>query len=134
MKTKAPSIKTLMQIKDVTVKDAKLIRAVIKADRDGLLVIAGGLTERPDIHLQRYNYINSSTADLRAELLDTILKTFGVEYLFKGSDGLRSDPESQYDSPLVTYLNAGDTYAITLLKYRGRWQVRDWGSIAEKYL
>lgn len=133
--TTAPSIKTLMQLKDMTPATAKLIRRVIKADREGLLQVAAELDpSKPELHLHRYNYINHSTADLRSELLDNLLGTFGVEYLFKGSEGLRGDPESMHDSPILTYCNAGDTYALTLLKYRGRWQVGNWGSIAEKYL
>jgi len=133
--TTAPSIKTLMQLKDMTTATAKLIRRVIKADREGLLQLASEIEpHKRNLEWQRYNYINHSTADLRSELLDKLLGTFGVEYLFKGSEGLRGDPESMHDSPLITYCNAGDTYALTLLKYRGRWQVGDWGSIAEKYL
>jgi hypothetical protein len=133
--TTAPSIKTLMQLKDMTKPKAELIRRVIKADRECLLQLTSEIEpHKRNLEWQRYNYINHSTADLRSELLDKLLGTFGVEYLFKGSEGLRGDPESMHDSPLITYCNAGDTYALTLLKYRGRWQVGDWGSIAEKYL
>lgn len=131
----APSVKTLTSsLKDVDTSKARLIRKLIKADREGLLELAATLDKfSRDIHWQRYNYINHPTADLRAELLDSVLETHGVEYLFKGSDGLRCDPESQHDQPICVYLNAGDTYATTLLKYRGRWQVGCWGDIAEKY-
>jgi methylthioribose-1-phosphate isomerase len=124
-----------MQLKDMTRKTALQIRQVIKADREMLLQAATEIEpHRRNLEWQRYNYINYSTADLRAELLDKLLGTFGVEYLFKGSDGLRGDPESMHDSPILTYCNTGDTYATTLLKYHGRWQVGNWGSIAEKYL
>lgn len=135
MNTRAPSVKTLMQLKDMTRKTALQIRAVIKADREMLLQAATEIEPyRRNLEWQRYNYINHSTADLRAELLDKLLGTCGVEYLFTGSNGLRHDPESMHDSPILTYCNAGDPYATTLLKYHGRWQVGDWGSIAEKYL
>lgn len=131
----APSIKTLTsQLKDVDVPKAKLIRSIIKGNREDLLYIAESLDKHHrDIHWQRFNYINHPIADLRAELLNTALDCFGVEYLFQGSDGLRGNPEGPYDEPVCTYLNAGDTYAPTLLKYRGRWQVGCWGDIAEKY-
>jgi len=133
--TTAPSIKTLMRLKDMTPATAKLIRRVIKADREGLLQLATEIEpHKRELHWQRYNYINHNIADIRSELLDKLLGTFGVEYLFNGSEGLRGDPESMHDSPILTYCNTGDTYALTLLKYRGRWQVGDWGSIAEKYL
>jgi hypothetical protein len=132
----APSIKTLTtQLKDVDVPKAKMIRRLIKADREGLLLCAIDIDQhRRELDWQRYNYINHNTADMRSELLDRVLGTFGVEYLFKGSEGLRTDPESIHDGPVCTYLNAGDTYAATLLLYRGRWQVGCWGDIAERYL
>ena len=131
----APSIKTLTsQLEDVDIPKAKLIRSIIKGKREDLLYIAESLDEhRRDIHWQRFNYINYPIADLRTELLNTVLDTYGVEYLFEGSDGLRGDPEGCNDLPICTYLNTGDTYAPTLLKYRGRWQVGSWGDIAEKY-
>jgi hypothetical protein len=132
----APSIKTLTsQLKDVDVLKAKLIRSIIKAVyKDNLLYIAESLDKyHRGIHWQRLNYINYSFSDLKAELLNTVLDTYGVEYLFKGSDGLRGNPEGCNDLPICTYMNTGDTYAATLLKYRGRWQVGCWGDIAEKY-
>ena len=131
----APSIKTLTsQLKDVDVPKAKLIRSIIKGKREDLLYIAESLDKHHrDIHWQRLNYINYSFSDLKAELLNTVLDTYGVEYLFEGSDGLRGNPEGCNDLPICTYLNTGDTYAPTLLKYRGRWQVGCWGDIAEKY-
>lgn len=135
MTTRAPSVKTLMALKDMTRLNALFIRRVIKADREGLLDIASELDEhRREVPWQRYNYINHRTPELRAELLDTILETYGVEYLFKSTDGLTGTPEGIHDEPILVYLNAGDSYATTLLKYRGRWQVGDWGSIAERYL
>jgi hypothetical protein len=133
--TTAPSIKTLMQLKDMTKPKAELIRQVIKANRECLLQLASEIEpHKRNLEWQRYNYINHSTADLRSELLDKLLGTYGVEYFFKGTEGLLCYPESMHDSPILTYCNAGDTYALTLLKYRGRWQVGNWGSIAEKYL
>jgi hypothetical protein len=133
----APSIKTLTtQLKDVDVTKAKQIRTAIKAEREGLLELLVTLDKHHrDIHWQRYNYINYNTSDLRAELLDSILGTFGVEYIFRDSvEGIRCDPESQHDLPLCTYLNAGDTYAPTLVSYRGQWRVGCWGDIAERYM
>lgn len=133
----APSIKTLTsQLNDVDIPKAKLIRSIIKAVyKDNLLYIAESLDKyHRGENWQRLNYINYSFSDLKAELLNAALDTCGVEYLFQGSDGLRCDPEGCSDLPICTYLNAGDPYAPTLLKYRGRWQVGCWGDIAEKYL
>ena len=131
----APSIKTLTSnLKDIDAAKAKIIRRLIKGERGELLEIAITLDQyHREFDWQQFNYIDCSIGDLRAELLNIVLGTCGVEYLFKGSDGLRCDPEGQHDLPFCTYLNAGDTYATTLLKYRGRWQVGCWGDIAEKY-
>ena len=132
----APSIKRLCaELKDVDVPKAKLIRSIIKGNREDLLYIAESLDKyRRDIHWQRFNCINYPIADLRAELLNTALGCYGVEYLFEGSDGLRGNLEGCTDQPICTYLNTGDTYAATLLKYRGRWQIGCWGDIAERYM
>lgn len=134
MTTVAPSIKTLTSsLKDVDVARAKLIRTAIKIESyEDLGSFADKHCPKTTAWFQQC-FNSPNKGDVRAHILDELLGTFGVEYLFKGSDGLRCDPESQHDSPICTYLNAGDTYATTLLKYRGRWQVGCWGDIAEKY-
>jgi hypothetical protein len=135
MQTRAPSIKTLMQLKDMTIPTAQLIRKVIKADREALLIIASEIDQhKRELDWQRYNYINHSMADMRSEFLDRLLGTHGVEYLYKTSEGLKGHPDTTDDKLLVTYCNAGDPYTPTLLRYHGRWQVSDWGKIAERYL
>lgn len=58
--------------------------------------------------------------------LDSLLGTHGVEYI--GEVDMR-------DGPPVEYLNAGDTYAATLVWYRDRvrpWSVESWGDVAER--
>lgn len=132
MATIAPSVKTLTSsLKDVDIAKAKLIRTVIKLDSYEDL---GSFADKHCPKTTMYLGLGRSNKDyLRALILNELLGTYGVEYLFKGSNGLRTDPEGQHDSPLCTYLNTGDTYAATLLKYHGRWQVGCWGDIAEKY-
>ena len=49
--------------------------------------------------------------------------TFGVERIAKGHN---------QRSPAIEYLNAGDTYATTLLYVRGRFRVGCWGDIVER--
>ena len=129
----APSIKTLTtQLKDVDVAKAKLLRQAIKAGHDVLIEL---IEEHCPLTVKwiRQCFHDPSVGDKRSHALDELLGTCGVEYLFKGSDGLRTDPESMNDSPICTYLNAGDTYATTLLRYHGRWQVGCYGVIVEKY-
>ena len=45
-----------------------------------------------------------------------------------------TSPESQHDFPLGIYLNAGDSYAPTLIYYRGRWQIGTMADIAERHM
>ncbi len=33
----------------------------------------------------------------------------------------------------VLYLNAGDTYTPTLVRFRGNYRILDWGSLAERH-
>jgi hypothetical protein len=130
----APSIKTLTtQLKDVDVAKGKLLRQVIKADSDELTELIEQYCPST-VNWIRHCFHDPPIGDKRSHALDELLGTCGVEYLFKGSDGLRSDPEGMHDSPICTYLNAGDTYATTLVRYRARWQVGCYGDIVEKYL
>lgn len=133
--TRAPSVKALTsQLKDCEPKTAKLIREVIKAKSyDWLIDFADKHCPRTWGEVRRF-YNEPTIGHLRSMMLDELLGTFGVEYLFKGSEGLRCDPEGMHDSPILTYCNAGDTYATTLIRYRGRWQIGCWGDIAERYL
>ena len=55
------------------------------------------------------------------EKINNIIGTFGVESCF---------PEI----PDLYYCNSGDTYNITILHYKGKLYIGDWGSVAEKYL
>ena len=55
------------------------------------------------------------------EKINDIIGTFGVESCF---------PEI----PDLYYCNSGDTYNITILYYKGKLYIGDWGSVAEKYL
>jgi hypothetical protein len=66
-------------------------------------------------------YNPPSTPDLRMTVLDDLLCTHGVE-AFRLRDGSN-----------VMYLNAGDTYTPTIVRMRGNYYVRDWGSIAERH-
>lgn len=66
--------------------------------------------------------------------LDAILGTYGVEGIFQWKAGgsvdvINYDPDEVLD---VQYCNAGDTYALTLLYWRGKLCVGDWGTIVEQ--
>jgi hypothetical protein len=59
----------------------------------------------------------------RMDAIDRVLRTCGVEYQEAGSNRR---------SPAFYYCNAGDTYATTVLKVRGRFRVGCWGDIVER--
>jgi len=134
MTTRAPSVKTLCQLKDVTRETAKRIRLVIKLEtRNELADYAERYLPRTRDWLMRC-YHRPQASDLRAAMLDELLCTFGVEYLFATAEGLQGHCSLPSDELVCEFLNAGDTYATTLIRYHGRWQLGCWGDIAERYL
>lgn len=74
-----------------------------------------------------YQYSHRSFAVRDALLLTEAacpdLGTFGVEGIERGHN---------QRSPAIEYLNAGDTYEITLLYVRGQFRVGCWGDIVER--
>lgn len=94
-----PSVRTLMQIKDVTEIEAQAIRAIMR--------------ESP-------GRIDGQT---RMQRIDRILRTFGVEYVPIGAGA---------NSPPFYYCNAGDSYAVTVIKRKGRFIVSSWGDLVER--
>lgn len=63
-------------------------------------------------------------SDLRLHALNHELETFGVEYV-RGNNTKRS--------PSFDYLNTGDTYATTIVRYAdGRYRITSWGDIVER--
>lgn len=94
---KAPSVKALMTIKDVTPADAEKIRTAWKT-------IGNRRQAR--------------------EAIDSILRTYGVEYLGKHKRSWRH----------IYYCNAGDGYANTVLFSGRRAFVGCWADIVEKNL
>lgn len=80
------------------------------------------LLDDPDY---RYSHKSFAVRDamLLAEAACPDLGTFGVEYIPQGHN--RRSPE-------IEYLNAGDTYAATLLYVNGRFRVGCWGDIVER--
>ena len=67
-------------------------------------------------------YHRPSMDELRAYALNSALEMHGVEYM----DGKRS----------FSYLNTGDAYGITLIRYHDSrsWFINSWGDIVEPYL
>ena len=66
-------------------------------------------------------YNRPSRHELIAAALNVTLSGYGVEAAFR-------DGEVQ---PYLEWINMGDTYAPTLIHYRGTWRVGCWGDYAE---
>jgi hypothetical protein len=60
---------------------------------------------------------------LSVESIFSDMGTFGVEYIDRGAN---------QRSPSITYLNAGDSYDLTILYINGRFRVGTWGDIVER--
>lgn len=127
----APSVKRLCALKDITPETAKRIRTVIKLHCDELQEYAERFLPRTRDWLMRC-YSRPSASNLRAAMLDELMGTHGVEYLFKTSEGLMGHCSSNDDELVATYLNAGDPYATTLVKRNGAWQLGCIGDIIER--
>lgn len=114
-----PSVKSLMMIKDVTAEDARAIRAIMAGPHHVLQPCTF------DDPARQWNPIACEWVRpvTRLQQIDTILRTFGVEYIPAGHNA---------KSPAIYYCNTGDTYDTTVLKVRGRFRVGCWGDIVER--
>lgn len=77
--------------------------------------------------LDEYRYCHDSFAVRDALLITEArfvdLGTFGVEHIPRGRNRR---------SPAIDYLNAGDTYEITVLYVSGQFRAGDWGYYVER--
>lgn len=95
--------------------NAKLARVVLDMTRDELLETKEGHAR----FMQCYSA--PSTLDLRLHVLDELAGTHGIEGFWL-KDGTH-----------CAYLNAGDTYDLTLCFYHGKFRLCSWGDVAEKF-
>ena len=107
-----PSVKTLQSVFGDKAKEARFI---LEMSRDQLEELPAGSAR------VRECYNRPPTWEVRMSCLDALGETYGIEG-FQLQDG-----------SWVYYLNSGDTYNPTLIYWRGRYQVRDWGSIVERH-
>lgn len=79
--------------------------------------------------------------ECKLEALDRLLGTHGVELLCGSKSEIDyadscTGYDSSYTGPDVEYLNAGDTYAATLIYDHSRafpWRIACWGDYAERF-
>lgn len=112
---RTPSIKTLQALPGVDAEKARALKALLTARRADLETLPAGAARLAAC----YHY--PGTADLRLHCLDAEIGTHGVE-------AFRTDK-----GELVEYLNAGDTYTPTIVRFRGAYRVACWGDIAERH-
>jgi len=106
-----PSVRTL---RAVFGDNAKQARRVLEMTRRELEALPAGEAR------VRECYHAPTTADLRLTCLNELAETHGVEAF-------------ETDHGVCEYLNAGDAYNATLVRFRGRYRVTTWGDIAERY-
>jgi hypothetical protein len=109
-----PSIKSLRVITP-DIATAKQAKAIFLMSRSQLAETPAGAARIAEC------YHPPGTADLRMAALDALLGTHGVE----GFETTRGES--------VLYLNAGDTYTPTIVRFRGHYRVACWGDIAERH-
>lgn len=106
-----PSVKTLREVFGDNAKQARAILEMTRSQLEALPACAARIAEC---------YHPPKTYDLRLTALDALAGTHGVE-AFRTRVGY------------CEYLNSGDAYAPTLLRFQGRYRVACWADIAQQY-
>lgn len=109
---RSPSIKALREIFQDKAPEAKRVLRMNRAELEA--TDAGAERVRECFH-------PPEASDIRMHVLNALGEFSGVE-AFETSRG-----------ELVEYLNAGDTYTATLVRFRGSYLVSTWGDIAERH-
>jgi uncharacterized protein with PhoU and TrkA domain len=113
-----PSVNTLMQIADGSREDARKVRQILEMETVEEIAEASRAADS----FVRACFNTPKRGRVKLEAIDEIIRTCGVEYQSKGRT-LRS--------PAFSYLNAGDTYTVTLVLVNGRYRVTTIGDILE---
>ena len=108
---RSPSIQSL---RAVFGENAARAKAILRMNRYQLAATPVGAARVAEC------YHPPSTQDIRMECLNALGDFYGVEYL-----------ETKRGECL--YLNAGDTYTLTLVRFNGAYRLTCWGDIAERY-
>lgn len=109
-----PSIKTLATV--FGDRDAKQARKILEMNRSELESLPAGEARVKEC------YHPPTTADIRMHCLDALCDgSYGVEAI-ELKDGSYCD-----------YLNVGDPYVATLVRFKGNYRVSCWGDIAERH-
>jgi hypothetical protein len=115
-----PSVKTLRAVFGDKAKEARRILEMSRAELETLP--AGAARVRECYHPPR-------TWDVRLHCLDALGETYGLEAF----ETTKRDTWGAGSPMWCNYLNAGDTYAPTVIYFGGRYRVAAWGDIAERW-
>jgi len=108
---RSPSIKALKPIFGDNAMQAKTLLTMTRAQLMQTPVGAARVAEC---------YHAPTTQDIRMECLNALGEFYGVE-------GFETDKGE------CLYLNAGDTYTPTLVRFNGAYRVACWGDVAERH-
>jgi len=108
---RSPSISAL---KTLFGENAPRAKALLRMNRDQLLRTPIGAARAAEC------YHPPSTQDIRMECLNVLGEFHGVE----GFDTKNGE---------CLYLNAGDTYTPTLIRFGSSYRITTWGDIAERH-
>ena len=106
-----PSVRALQEVFG---ENARQARKVLEMSRSELVALPAGAKR------VRECYNPPDTHDVRMACLNALADTHGVE-AFDTRKGV------------CEYLNAGDTYAVTLVYFQGRYRVTTCGDIVERW-
>ena len=112
-----PSIKTLSQC----FGNPREARRIFKMSRAELLATGAGAARNRECHSA------PRTADLRMHALNECGRFHGVEFLARERQSNGYSPDEYAE-----YLNAGDSYAATVIYWRGRYRVQSIGDFIER--
>lgn len=112
-----PSVRTLER---AFPGKGKQLRKALEATRSELAAHPAGAARIAEC------YHPPKTYDVRMHVLDAIAETHGVEYASPRNDSFCSPKGFEY-------LNTGDTYAPTIIRFceTGRYRVASWGDVVE---
>ena len=109
---RSPTVKALVAVFGDKAREAKRILRMSRTELDALP--AGEARNREC-------FTPPKTSDVRMKCLNALAETSGVEAF------------QVWNGDWCEYLNAGDTYTATLVRFRGSYRVACWGDIAERF-
>jgi hypothetical protein len=116
-----PSIKTLREIANERAGELRTVLATTSRSKLEKLLDSGKYPVTASWYRKCPHPMAMNTAKL--SVASEITKCHGVEFIPHGKNA---------KSPSIEYVNAGDSYATTLMWTRGRYVVCCWGDIVER--